>query len=60
MPVVRYQVDAAPSPVTPYSHAVESQGLLFVTGQLGNDPARPDLPLPEGIEAQTRAVFANL
>jgi reactive intermediate/imine deaminase len=50
----------APKPVGPYSHVVEVDGWLFVTGQLATDPADDNRPLPEGIEAQTRKVFDNL
>ena len=50
----------APKPVGPYSHVVEANGWLFVTGQLATDPADDNRPLPEGIEAQTRKVFDNL
>jgi reactive intermediate/imine deaminase len=50
----------APKPVGPYSHVVEADGWLFVTGQLATDPADDDLPIPEGIEAQTHKVFDNL
>jgi 2-iminobutanoate/2-iminopropanoate deaminase len=50
----------APKPVTPYSHAVEAGGFLFVTGQLATDPDDDALPLPTGIEAQTRKVMDNL
>jgi reactive intermediate/imine deaminase len=35
-------------------------GWLFVTGQLATDPDDDSLPLPEGIEAQTRKVMDNL
>ena len=49
----------APKPVAPYSHAVEVDGWLFVTGQLATDPDDDSLPLPEGIEAQTRRVMDN-
>jgi reactive intermediate/imine deaminase len=52
--------DAAPQAVAPYSHAVEVDGWVFITGQLPNDPADDAKPLPEGIEAQTRAVMDNL
>lgn len=52
---------AAPAPKTArYSHAVEINGLLFVTGQLPVDPVNPDAPLPQGIEAQTEMSFRNL
>ena len=50
----------APKPVAPYSHAVEAGGFLFITGQLATDPDDDALPLPSGIEAQTRKVMDNL
>jgi 2-iminobutanoate/2-iminopropanoate deaminase len=50
----------APKPVGPYSHVVEADDFLFVTGQLATDPDDDARPLPEGIEAQTRKVFDNL
>ena len=45
--------------MAPFSHAVETDGFVFVTGQM---PDTPDAPgqLPDGIEAQTRAVMENL
>ena len=60
MPPVFHLVPDAPRPVAPYSHAVESGGFVFVTGQLATDPEDDALPLPEGIEAQTAKVMANL
>ncbi len=53
-------VPDAAQPVAPYSHAVESAGFVFLTGQLPNDPADDDRPFPSGIEAQTRRVMENL
>ncbi|MGY2048386.1 RidA family protein [Methylobacterium sp. JK268] len=50
----------APKPVAPYSHAVEANGFVFVTGQLATDPDDDATPIPEGIEAQTRKVMDNL
>ena len=50
----------APKPVAPYSHVVEVDGWLFVTGQLATDADDDSLPLPLGIEAQTRKVMENL
>jgi reactive intermediate/imine deaminase len=50
----------APKPVAPYSHAVEADGFVFVTGQLATDPDDDALSVPEGIEAQTRKVMDNL
>ncbi len=58
---IRYHtIAAAPRPVAPYSHAVEVDGWVQLTGQMPNDPARPSKPLPDGIEAQTRQVMDNL
>lgn len=51
---------AGPRPVAPFSHAVESDGWVLLTGQMPTDPAAPDAPLPEGIEAQTDRVLTNL
>ncbi|MBN9669663.1 RidA family protein [Labrenzia aggregata] len=53
-------VDRAPQPVAPFSHAVEADGWIFVTGQMPTDPQAPEAPLPVGIEAQTVRVMENL
>jgi 2-iminobutanoate/2-iminopropanoate deaminase len=53
-------IEAAPTPVAPFSHAVAADGWLFVTGQMPTDPANDAAPLPEGVEAQTRRVVENL
>ena len=52
-------IEGGPTPVAPFSHAVETDGFVFVTGQM---PDTPDAPgqLPDSIEAQTRAVMENL
>jgi len=52
-------IQGAPRPVAPFSHAVEADGFIFVTGQMPDTPGSPGV-LPEGIEAQTRNVMANL
>ena len=49
-----------PRPVAPFSHAVETDGWVIMTGQMPTDPDAPDAPLPTGIEAQTRRVMGNL
>ena len=51
--------DGAPRAIGPYSQAVESDGWLFTSGQVGLDPATGEL-VAGGFEAQTRQVFANL
>ena len=53
-------IQGGPRPVAPFSHAVESDGWVILTGQLPTDPDAPDAPLPEGVEAQTRRVMENL
>jgi reactive intermediate/imine deaminase len=57
---VFHMLAAAPTPVAPFSHAVEVDGWVFLTGQMPTDPDEDALPLPEGIEAQTRRVMENL
>jgi 2-iminobutanoate/2-iminopropanoate deaminase len=54
-----HMIHGGPRPVAPFSHAVESDRFVFVTGQMPDTPAAPGV-LPEGIAAQTRAVMANL
>jgi 2-iminobutanoate/2-iminopropanoate deaminase len=58
--ILFHLIPDAPKPVAPYSHVVESEGWLFVTGQLATDPDDDSLPIPEGIEAQTIKVMDNL
>jgi 2-iminobutanoate/2-iminopropanoate deaminase len=53
-------IAGAPTPVAPFSHAVEVDGWLFLTGQMPTDPHDDNAPLPAGIEAQTRRVLDNL
>ena len=55
-----HMIADAPIPVAPYSHVVEADAWLFVTGQLSTDPADDSRPIPDGIEAQTHKVFDNL
>ena len=55
-----HMIVTGPRPVAPFSHAVECDGWVFVTGQMPTDPAAPDAPLPAGVEAQTRRVMENL
>lgn len=55
-----HMIANGPRPVAPFSHAVESDGWILLTGQMPTDPDAPDAPLPEGIEAQTRRVMDNL
>lgn len=49
---------AAPAAVGPYSQAVETDGTLYLSGQLPIDGATG--AMPEGIEAQTRQSLTNI
>lgn len=55
-----HMFSSAPQPVAPFSHAVEADGWVQLTGQMPTDPDDDSLPLPDGIEAQTRRVMDNL
>ena len=48
----------APSAIGTYSQAVRCGDTVYVSGQIGLDPAT--MQLAEGIEAQARRVFDNL
>jgi 2-iminobutanoate/2-iminopropanoate deaminase len=58
-PLKFHMIAGGPRPVAPFSHAVETDGFVFVTGQMPDTPEAPG-ELPDGIEAQTRAVMENL
>ena len=55
-----HMIPGAPDPVAPFSHAVEVDGWVFLTGQLPFPGASSTSPYPEGVEAQTRQVMENL
>ena len=55
-----HRIAGAPDPVAPFSHAVEQDGWVFVTGQMPFSGTAINSPYPKGIEAQTRQVMANL
>jgi reactive intermediate/imine deaminase len=52
------QTRDAPAAIGTYSQAVRSGGTLYVSGQIGLDPA--SMQLAEGIDAQAHRVFRNL
>ncbi len=60
MSPVFHMITGAPDPVAPFSHAVEADGWVFVTGQMPFVGTSLNEPCPEGIEAQTRQVLKNL
>ena len=55
-----HMIAGAPDPVAPFSHAVEADGWVFVTGQMPFAGTSVDEPYPEGITAQTHQVMTNL
>ena len=57
---IHHMIDRGPRPVAPFSHAVEADGWVFITGQMPTDPDAPDAPLPDGIKSQTARVMDNL
>lgn len=48
----------APAAIGPYSQALESQGFIFVSGQIPVDPQTGTMP--EGIEKQTARSLENV
>ncbi len=48
----------APAAIGPYSQAVQAGGTVYLSGQIGLDPAT--MQLAEGIDAQVARVFENL
>lgn len=51
--------DNAPKALGPYCQAVEVDGWLYLSGQVGLDPETNDL-VEGGFEAETRQVLSNL
>ena len=49
----------APKAIGPYSQAVAAGGTVYLSGQVGLDPATGEL-VKGGIEAEARRVFSNL
>lgn len=48
----------APAAIGPYSQAVQSGNTVYLSGQIGLDPAT--MQMAEGIDAQIARVFENL
>lgn len=53
-------IAGAPDPVAPFSHAVEADGWVYLTGQMPFGGTSIHEPYPQGIEAQTHQVMHNL
>ena len=54
-----HHTDNAPKASGPYCQAVEIDGWLYLSGQLGMDPETTEL-VAGGFEAQTRQVLKNI
>jgi reactive intermediate/imine deaminase len=52
------QTKDAPAAIGTYSQAVRAGDTLYLSGQIGLDPA--SMQMAEGVEAQTHRVFRNL
>lgn len=50
---------SAPAPMAPYSVAAEANGFVFVSGQVGIDPATGARE-PDDVGAQARRVMGNI
>lgn len=50
---------SAPAAIGPYSQAVKAGSTVYLSGQIGLDPATKELVSPD-FEAQVRQAFANL
>ena len=58
MPREIIQTSDAPQAIGTYSQAVRSGATVYLSGQIGLDPAT--MQLPDGIDAQIHQVFRNL
>ena len=59
MALTTIQTDRAPAAIGPYSQAVVADPFVFVSGQLGMDPATGEL-VGEDLESQARQALENV
>ena len=59
MPIETIRSERLPPPIGPFSPATRSGGFIFLSGQVGVDPATGKLAAG-GVEAEARQLFANL
>ena len=60
MTLQHHLIPGAPDPVAPFSHAVEADGWIYLTGQMPFSGTSINEPYPQGISAQTHQVVHNL
>lgn len=53
------KTNSAPSPIGPYSQAIETKNTLFISGQVGLNPNTGKLMIQD-IETETKQVMENL
>lgn len=58
MPKTIHTPDSAPTPVGPYSIATEANGFVFLSGQVGVDPATG--VVADDVVAQTHQIMRNV
>ena len=59
MPRLVHRIPGAAEPIGPYSVATEAAGLIFISGQVGIDPAT-NSPTQGDATAQTRRIMDNI
>jgi 2-iminobutanoate/2-iminopropanoate deaminase len=59
LPKIVPETPSAPQSLAPYSPAAEAAGLVFLSGQVGIDPATGERG-PEDVAAQAHQVMANI
>jgi 2-iminobutanoate/2-iminopropanoate deaminase len=59
MAITAIQTDAAPAAIGPYSQAVVAAPFVFVSGQLGMDPATGEL-VGDDLDSQARQALENV
>lgn len=53
------ETDKAAKPIGPYSQAIRANGMIYVAGEKGIDPATNEI-VPGGIAAETRQTLENV
>ena len=56
--IKRISTDKAPAAIGPYSQALDTGNMLFISGQIPIDPATGTMP--ETVEAQAKQVLTNI
>ena len=59
MPKIVPETPSAPQPLAPYSAAAEAAGLVFLAGQVGQNPQTGERA-PDDVDAQAHQVMSNI